>query len=389
MDFRLGAKSDQFRAEVRAFLDEHVTPDVLERCHDNGVYHDADFSKAVRERGYLALGWAVEDGGQGRDPLEVLAYQEEAHRADAPIYGISTTMMIANVINTLGTPQQRAAILPRAFDAEIVIALGFTEPENGSDAAAAATKAVPDGDGWRITGSKMFTTNAHLADYVFLLARTNVAAPKHAGLTTFLVPLDQPGVEVRAVRTLSGERTNVTFYNDVYVGDDWRIGEVDHGWQVMNVAFASEHAASFAGEQSRLLAAFVRWAREADDEAGEPIAANPAVTERIGRTRAELEISRLLLRRATWYKVTNDPQLHGRGSMSKLFSTERLQRQADETLQLVGPDGLRAKGDPTAVQSGTIEHMVRHAKGTTIYAGTSEIQRNIIAQHTLGLPRPT
>ncbi len=387
MDFRLGEKSELFRKEVRAFLDEVVTPEVLERCHRTGVNHDTGYSHAVAEKGWLALGWPVEHGGQGKDPIEVLAYAEETQRRNAPVYGISTTMMVANVINAVGTDQQKAEILPRAFAADIVIALGFTEPENGSDAAAAATKAVPDGLGWRITGSKMFTTNAHIADYVFMLARTNSEASKHQGLTTFLVPMKQDGVEVRAVHTMSGERTNVTFYNDVYVEDSWRIGEVDGGWRVMNVAFASEHAASFSGEQARLLDALTTWAREARDSAGCPKSEDPEVSEQLGRSATELEVSRLLARRSAWYKATGNRELHARGPMSKLFSTERLQQQADATLQLVGPDALRAWGDPTAVEGGTIEHMVRHAKGTTIYAGTSEIQRNIIAQHALGLPR--
>jgi alkylation response protein AidB-like acyl-CoA dehydrogenase len=387
MDFRLGEKSELFRKEVLEFLDEVVTPEVLERCHQTGVNHDPEYSRAVKEKGWLALGWPVEHGGQGMDPLEVLAYSEETQRRNAPVYGISTTMMIAYVINAVGTEQQKAQILPRAFDADIVIALGFTEPENGSDAAAAATKAVRDGDGWRITGSKMFTTNAHLADYVFMLARTNSEASKHQGLTTFLVPMNQEGVEVRAVHTMSGERTNVTFYNDVYVEDAWRIGDVDGGWRVMNVAFTTEHSASFSGEQARLLDALVGWSRTALDDQGRPRAEDPAVQEQIGRSATELEVSRLLARRGAWYKATGARELHSRGPMSKLFSTERLQGQADATLQLVGRDGLRAWGDATAVEGGTIEHMVRHAKGTTIYAGTSEIQRNIIAQHALGLPR--
>jgi alkylation response protein AidB-like acyl-CoA dehydrogenase len=387
MDFGMGEKSDQLREEVRAFLDEAMTPELIARMDESGVRHDAEFSRAVRERGYLALGWPVELGGQGRSALEILAYQEECMRDDAPVYGIGTTLIVAHVINAVGTEEQKAAILPRAFNAEIVIVLGFTEPENGSDAAAAATKAVRDGDGWRINGSKMFTTNAHIGDYIFMLARTSTEKPKHAGLTTFLVPLDQPGVEVRAVHTMSGERTNVTFYDDCYVEDKWRIGEVDGGWAVMTVAFASEHAGSWVAEQVRLLAATTRWARDAKDDDGRPRSEDPDVQRRIGQTRAEIEVSRLLQRRAHWYKSNHDTALHGRGSMSKLFSTERLQRQADETVQLIGADALRAKGDPTALQDGVIEHMVRHAKGTTIYAGTSEIQRNIIAQHVLGLPR--
>jgi alkylation response protein AidB-like acyl-CoA dehydrogenase len=386
MDFRLGEKSEQLRKETRAFLDEVLTEEILETCHETGVNHHPDFAAALRDKGWLALGWPVEAGGQGRDPLEVLAYGEEIQRRNAPVYAIGTTMAVAHVIYDLGTQAQKDEILPKALNAEVLIALGFTEPENGSDAAAAATRAVRAGDSWTISGSKMFTTNAQIADYVFMLARTNPEAPKHRGLTTFLVPLDQPGVEIQAVRTMSGERTNITFYNDVVVADKWRIGEVDGGWNVMATAFAHEHTASFSGEQWRLLEAFEAWARDAVDDNGASKAADPAVRARTGKTRTELEVSALLLRRAVWRKSEGLP-VSGEGSMAKLFSTERLEQQASTTLELVGRDGLRARGDATAVQGGRIEHMIRHAKGTTIYAGTSEIHRGIISQHVLGLPR--
>jgi alkylation response protein AidB-like acyl-CoA dehydrogenase len=386
MDFRLGEKSDALRKEAREFLAEVLTPEILDRCYREGVQHDPGFAKAMRDKGWLAPGWPVEYGGQGRDPLEVLALSEEMGRATAPSYGLGTTMMIAWVIQQVGTEEQKREILPQALAAEIMIALGFTEPENGSDAAAAATRAVRTGDGWTINGSKMFTTNAHIADYVFLLARTNTEVPKHRGLTTFLVPLDQPGVEVQPVYTLSGERTNITFYNDVQVSDAYRIGDVDGGWRVMSVALEREHTAGFAGEQERLLENVEAWARETLDDDGRPRIEDPDVRTRLGRVATEIEVSRLLQRRAAWMSTVGIPA-HAKGSMSKLFSSERLERMAADMLELIGPDGLRKRGEPTAPLNGEIEHAVRHAKGTTIYAGSSEIQRNIIAQHGLGLPR--
>jgi len=386
MDFRLGEKSEILRKEAREFLREVLTPEMLEESYQSGVQHNAEFTQAMREKGWLAPGWPVEYGGQGRDPMEVLALSEEMARAGAPTYGIGTTIMIAWVINTVGTEEQKREILPKALAGEIVIALGFTEPENGSDAAAAQTRAVRSGDGWTITGSKMFTTNAHIADYVFMLARTDPEAPKHRGLTTFLVPLDQPGVEVQPVFTLSGERTNITFYNDVFVSDQWRLGEVNGGWRVMGVAFEKEHASGFVGEQERLLANVETWARETTNDEGRPRIEEPGVRERMGKAATEAEISRLLQRRAAWMAATGQ-NAHAKGSMSKLFSSERLERQAADFVELLGPDGVRAWGDPTTPAHGEIEHALRHSKGTTIYAGTSEIQRNIIAQHGLGLPR--
>ena len=216
----------------------------------------------------LAPGWPEEYGGQGRDPLEVLAMAEEFQTAGAPTYGGSTTLMVANVIRHIGTEEQKRVILPQALGGEIIIVLGFTEPESGSDVAAAQTRAVRDGDDWVINGQKMFTTNAQVADYVFLLARTNFEVAKHKGLTTFLVPLRQPGVEIQPVSTVSGERTNLTFYSDARVDDALRIGEIDGGWDVMTVGLTFERALPQGGDSRRLLRAMERWALSSADEAG-------------------------------------------------------------------------------------------------------------------------
>jgi alkylation response protein AidB-like acyl-CoA dehydrogenase len=235
VDFRIGERGESLRAEVRAFLKEQLTEDLAERCHRTGVAHDDGFVRAMHEAGLLALGWPEEWGGRPCDPLGLCVVEEELSKAEAPTYGVSTTHMVARAILHAGTDRQRAEIIPRALRGEILIVLGFTEPECGSDLAAARTRAVRDGDEWVINGSKMFTTNAHIGDHVFLLARTD-ASSKHGGLTVFLVPLDQPGIEVQAVRTISGERTNITYYRDARVHDDWRIGEVGGGWRVLGEA---------------------------------------------------------------------------------------------------------------------------------------------------------
>jgi len=301
-------------------------------------------------------------------------------RAGAPTYGIGTTMMIAWVINVVGTEEQKKEILPKALAGDIVIALGFTEPENGSDAAAAATRAVQSGDGWTINGSKMFTTNAHIADYVFMLARTDPEAPKHRGLTTFLVPMKQDGVEVQPVFTLSGERTNITFYNDVSVPDSYRIGEVDGGWTVMTKALQDEHGAAFGVRIERLLEEAEAWAKESGR------ISDPDARTRLARVAAEAEVAILLQRRGHWMTETGTVPV-AEAPMAKLYSSEALVRASEDLADLMGPDAVRSYFDPTAPRGGYVEHMARFALGTTIYAGTSEVQRNIIAQRGLGLPR--
>jgi alkylation response protein AidB-like acyl-CoA dehydrogenase len=386
MDFRLGEKSDAVRVEAREFLAEALTDEVREKMGATGVHHSWDFHRKLVERGWLAPGWPVEFGGQGRDPLEVLAFAEELQRADAPTYGVGTTLMIAGVIRHIGTEEQKQLILPPALRGEIIIVLGFTEPESGSDVAAAQTRAVRDGDQWIINGQKMFTTNAQEADYAFMLTRTNTEVPKHQGLTTFLVPLKQPGVEIREVRTLSGERTNLTFYTDVRVDDSLRIGEIDGGWDTMAVGLTLERAGAQGGHSIRLLAAMEHWAATTNDRSGRPRAEDPSVRARLGRAAAENEVMTLLSRRTAWVQSTGGmPGVEG--SMGKLFSSEALTRQGADFMDMLGPDGVRGQGDPTAVENGAAEHALRFALGATTYGGTSEIQRNIIAQRGLGLPR--
>jgi alkylation response protein AidB-like acyl-CoA dehydrogenase len=386
MDFRLGANSEDFRAEARRFLDEALTAEVRDEMERTGVHHSWAFHQKLVNHGLLAPGWPEEFGGQGRDPLEMLAFMEEFHRAGAPTYGVGTTLMVAGIIRHIGTEEQKQRVIPPALRGEIIIVLGFTEPESGSDVAAAQTKAVRDGEEWVVNGQKMFTTNAQEADYVFMLTRTNPDVGKHQGLTTFLVPLRQPGVEIRPVRTLSGERTNLTFYSDVRVEDALRIGEVDGGWDVMQVGLTLERAGDHGGELIRLLAAMEDWALRTRDDEGRPMAERPDVRSRLGRAAAENEVTTLLCRRSAWIHATGGmPGVEG--SMSKLFASEALTRQSADFVDLLGRDGVRSQGDPSAPAGGAADYAFRFALGTTTYGGTSEVQRNIIARRGLGLPR--
>jgi alkylation response protein AidB-like acyl-CoA dehydrogenase len=193
-------------------------------------------------------------------------------------------------------------------------------------------------------------------------------------------------VEVQAVYTLSGERTNITFYNDVRVDDRWRIGDVDGGWRVMMTSLQDEHSAGFSSRIERLLEETEAWARETTDADGRPRIEDPDVRERLARCATELEVSTLLEHRSAWM-VASGMVPEAEGPMAKLFSSEALVRAAEDLCELVGPDALRSYFDPTAPRGGRIEHSLRFSLGTTIYAGTSEVQRNIIAGRGLGLPR--
>ncbi|HJR26985.1 MAG TPA: acyl-CoA dehydrogenase family protein, partial [Acidimicrobiales bacterium] len=380
MDFRFDPETEAFRAEVRAFLDEHLTRDVIERALTTGTMHDWGFHRALCERGYLAAGWPREVGGLGRSAIDQTLLSQELFGAGAPIDGLSIAAMVGAVLMLRGTEQQRAEIVPRILAGEVMCCLGYSEPDAGSDVAAVATRAVRDGDGWVIDGQKMFTTMAHEAHYVFLLCRSNLDVPKHKGLTMFLVPMDTPGIEITPVQTMGGERTNITFYNEVRVPDSCRVGEVDDGWDVMHAALVYERNSANWGEPNHLVESVARWAKEAGrfDE--------PATQEVLARWSTELEVGRLLLFRSAWLSAQGALP-HVEGSMAKLHITEAFVRASSDLLDLLGPEGLVPMGEPGTVLDGLVEHAFRHAVVTTIYGGSSEVQREIIAGRGLGLPR--
>jgi alkylation response protein AidB-like acyl-CoA dehydrogenase len=385
VDFAPSDAAEQFRREVRQVVAEHFTDDVRRRMHETGTMHDWGLHRAIAARGWIAQALPAALGGGGRDPEELATLFHELEIAGAPYDGLSVVVMVACVIAHAGNELQRAEVLPRLLSGESAVCLGYTEPDSGSDVAAARTRAVRDGDGWRIDGQKMFTSVAEESDWVLLLTRTSTDGPKHAGLTFFLVPMDTPGIEVQPVRTLTGKRTNVTFYNDVHVGDEWRVGEVDGGWQVMLVALSYERGlAGGIRDGERLLQAAEAHAATATRADGTRLLDDPLVRERLVRLAIDNEVTDLLAGRAAW--VAASGRLPGtEGAACKLFATEAFTRAASWFLDAAGPGGL-VQREATALE-GFFEYCYRYATVTTIHGGTSEIQRNLIAQRGLGLPR--
>jgi alkylation response protein AidB-like acyl-CoA dehydrogenase len=389
MDFTQDPAVAAFRASTKRFLAEHVTDELIERAHETGTQHDWDFHRAMAATGMIAegIGSATRSG---RDPLELFIFFDEVGLAQAPFYALGITILVAGVIEEVGNEFHRREILPRLHSGDAVAALGYTEPDAGSDLASVSTRArrAPDGSGdWMINGQKMFTTLAHVAQYVILLARTNPDAPRHRGLTMFLVPLDAPGVEVRPVHTLGGDRTNITFYSDVRLGDEWRLGEVDGGWQVMMVALAYERGVLGNTNQGiPLLKRCVEWASNTRRPDGSRLIDDPVVRTRLARVAVDNEVAGLLcLRSAMIASKGGHPTIEG--AVAKLFASEAYNRAAEACQTAVGPEGLLQEAADGAPAGAWIERAVRDAPVTTIYAGTSEIQRNLVAERHLGLPK--
>ena len=369
---------EDFRAEVREFLAEHCTPAVADRVAETGTVHDWGLHRALVERGWVFRSTRAERATRPWSAMRDVVLREEAGRVGAPMDGVHTTDYVVETVRAVGDERLREEVLMPIARGEAIGALGFSEPEAGSDVASARTTARRDGDGWVINGQKMFTTLAHEARWIFLLARTNPDVPKHKGLTMFLVPVPSPGLEVQPVHTLGGERTNVTFYSDVRVPDSARVGPVDAGWGVLAIALGHEHSLSFSGECIGLVDHAVAATRDLG------LAGDELVLDRLGRAMVDTEVARLLAYRCGWH-TDQGGQPGPEGSMTKLFSTEALVRHAAALTDALGPDALLDRREPDAPAGGHLEHAYRHSQVTTIFGGTSEIHRNIIAEHHLGL----
>ena len=384
MDFSLSPRAAEFRTEVMAFLDSHLTGEVIDTMHRTGTFNDKHFNAAMADAGLLA---GAVPGYGDRDPIELYVLFNELEKAGAPYDGLAVTMLVAGVINAVGTDFHREQVLDRLLTGRFNCCLGYSEPDHGSDVAAITTRAVQDGDEWVVNGQKMWTTMAHEADWVILLTRTDPDEPKHKGLTMFLVPMDTPGIEVQPVPTMASERTNATFYDEVRIGDEWRLGDVNGGWSVMGVALAFERGVMGGTNPAVPLLRHVRgWATDAPSPDGGNMIDDPLLRERIARTAIANQVSQLLTLRAAWIAATGGlPGLEG--SMAKLYATDRYRQAVGWFQQMAGADGLLGFGTDGAAADGWIDYDARHSPVTTIYGGTTEINRNNVAERHLGLPR--
>ena len=253
MDFRLGAGARQVRDEVRAFLAAHFSEEDRRAAAEDGGGHDWELYRKLAAEGWVSAAWPAEYGGGGRDPYEILALYWELSKAGFPWFGLVINSFIGHTLIAMGSDYQRQAIVPKIASGEIAFALGYSEPGAGSDLASVRTTATRDGDEWVIQGQKMWTTISHAAQYVFMLTRTSTHDRPQRGLTMFIVPTDAEGVDIQAIHTMGGERTNAVYLSNVRVPDANRIGEVDRGWSVVRFALGLEQAMGYADLQERFI----------------------------------------------------------------------------------------------------------------------------------------
>jgi alkylation response protein AidB-like acyl-CoA dehydrogenase len=388
MNFDVVDRLAEHRSTARTWAEEHLDPDWAEEQRSTGKFHTPALHQLLAEQGWLGAGWPEEYGGTPNDPSLARAIFHELAAAHLHTDGWATTAMIANTLLHVGTESQKRDYVAGALRGEVIIALGYTEPDSGSDAAAAKTRAVRDGDEWLINGQKMFTSTADQATHVFMLTRTNTEVPKHKGLTMFLLPTSSAGFELQPVHTIGGQRTNATFYTDVRVPDSARIGDVDGGWSVMHVALVFERGGGGGGgrEGQSLPERVAAWARSTRRDDGTFVWDDGTVRERLARIAIEDEVTRLLGMRTAWIAETGG--LPGtEGSAAKLWGPEAAQRHHWDLLDILGSEGVLHREAGDAPLDAAVEEAFRYGIVGTIYGGSSEIMREIVAERQLGLPR--
>ncbi len=395
MDFRFSPEEEAFRQEVREFLRRDWSQEAAEVGAESplgygggrGLDEIRRFQKKLAQRGWLTLAWPKEYGGMGASIMKQVIFNEEMayHRAPQQL-GVGPDRVGPTII-LYGTEEQKREHLPPIANADVIWCQGFSEPGAGSDLASLQTTAVPDGDYFVVNGQKIWTSLAHVADWMILLARTDPDAPKHRGISYFLVNMRTPGITVRPLVDMMGRHTfNQVFFDNVRVPRKNLVGELNRGWYVAAATLDFERSGInrvMAG--IRLYEEVVQYARETERD-GRPLMADPTVRHKLAELKIEFEVGRLLAYRVAW--VQSQGRIPNQeASMSKLFGSELQQRLARAGIEMLGLGGQLRPDSKWAPMAGRIADYYLGSVATTIAAGTSEIMRNIIAMRGLGLPR--
>lgn len=387
-EYDLGPAGNELREQVRRWLEQNWTGErkaEFDRKPFSKREFDADFARNMGKTGWIGLGWPSEFGGQQCSPLEQIAFMETMERAEAPRIGAAIQ---ANALMMFGTREQQRKYLPEILRGEAMHGMGYSEPQAGSDLAALRTSAVRDGDYWVINGQKIWTTT-WWGRYMFLAARTDKdAKPPHAGISMFIVPMNAAGITVRPATTMyDGSFANI-FYDDVRIPLENIVGDVNGGWKVLTGALAFERGLVGGGIVLKVAHAFEQLRRHVvtRDEAGTALADDPNTRDRMATLAAEIEIGRQLMMHCAELAAdgVTPPEY---GAISKVFSGELMERFGEAALDILGMRAALSEQMPGAIDNGRFEQNLRHSLMWVISIGTNEIQRSLIAQRALGLPR--
>ncbi|HYL35786.1 MAG TPA: acyl-CoA dehydrogenase [Bryobacteraceae bacterium] len=394
MDLNLSPEELKFRDDLRAWLQASVPADWEKHRTEDEMHVRFQFLRAWQKKvyraGWAGIAWPKEYGGRGATLMQQVIFTEEMVRAAAPpLANVLGLALIGPTIIAFGTEAQKKRFLANILSAEEIWCQGFSEPNAGSDLANVRTEARLDGDHYVINGQKVWTSYGWAADWCALLTRSDPNSTKHQGLTYILVDMTSPGVEVRPLRQMTGESEFCElFFHDVRVPAENVLGKVADGWNVALGTLAHERATLGAGARIAMKRQFDRLVElsHSIQRNGKTAAEDPVIRQKLAQSYAEIEIMRLNQMRSI--TRINQKGLPGpEGSIQKIFWTELNQRFQQTAAELLGPFVTLGKGDPHAIDDGQWAYSFLRARGNTIEAGTSEIQRNIVGHFVLGLPK--
>jgi hypothetical protein len=380
----LTAEQTTLRDELRAYFTGLISP--AERAAMLTDRHGAVYREVVRRMGrdgWLGVGWPTEYGGRGLGQVEQQIFANEAARADVPLPAV-TLQTVGPTLQAHGTPEQKEFFLPKILAGEVHFAIGYTEPEAGTDLAALRTRAVWDGESYVVNGEKIFTTGGHDADYVWLACRTDADAPRHKGISILIVDTTDPGYSWTPIITLDGaHHVNATYYADVRVPVTRRVGAENAGWRLITTQLNHERVMlGPAGKLAALHDRVLSWAARRAGPDGRPLLDRPDVRRALGAAYASLRVNELL----NWQVAAADTIGVADASMTKVYSSVRLQ-QLGQVLEEV----VARHGDPAEEETARLRHWldIQSKRNTvlTFGGGVNEIQRELIATAGLGLPR--
>lgn len=397
MDFLDSPEEAAFRSELASWLAANIPPGFAEGAllekmvqFDERVRFLQAWQKTLFEAGWAGIAWPKEYGGRGATLMQQVIYNEEVARARAPeIINVIGINMVGPTIIAHGTEEQKRRFLPKILSCEEIWAQGYSEPNSGSDLASLKTRADVRDDGFVVNGQKVWTTLGPYADWILLLARTDPASQRHSGISCLLVDLKSPGVEVRPLVQLTGEAEfGEVFFDNVFVPRENLLGRLGGGWETAMTTLLHERGTLAISVQVRLeltIAAVIELARRVHVR-GKPALEDHSVRQEVARCIAEVRIMRWNSYRSLT-KIARDGIPGPEGSFGKLFWTDLSQRLSELAVNLAGPAGLIPHGEPGAVDQGRWVYSFLRARANTIEAGTSEIQRNIVGERVLGLPK--
>lgn len=388
-DFGISEEEEAYRQQVVAFLDQELTEEIArENWEDLGLDKAGRaFAKKLYAAGLMGWSWPAEYGGKGLPPIyDFILIDELGKRWGAHVPNDVAYTMVGHTILRRGSAEMKKEFIPRIIRGEIEFGLGYTEPEAGSDLANMKMTAVEDGDFYIVNGQKTFNTESHYSEYHWLAAKTDTKVSAYKGISLFIVDQRSPGITIRPMITMSGERTNEIFYDDVKVPKNRLVGEKNKGFYYMMEALGSERNYVFVPSRyTPYLNMIIDYAKMTTFK-GVPLAENPMVRDKIAQIAVEIDMSTLLADHARWMEWNHLP-MTCEPEITKVFVSEMEQRMVDSMMQILDQFCQLKEGSKWAPMKGRIEWEFLHSFMTTIGAGTSEVGRTVIAQRGLGLPR--